>query len=149
MIVEPGGLQKSTLIILAARPGMGKSALATNILSNVALKEKKPVLMFNLEMSKAEISKRIIASESLVTNDKINKGMLSTDDWQKIAVAVGNLSEAKLYIDDTPRYKHYGNKVKSKKIKNRTSGFEFNRNRLSAAYTTSCKEKCNKRTRNI
>lgn len=100
---------------------MGKSALATNILSNVSLKEKKPVLMFNLEMSKAEISKRIIASESLVTNDKINKGMLSTDDWQKIAVAVGNLSEAKLYIDDTPRYKHYGNKIKSKKIKNRTS----------------------------
>lgn len=97
-----GGFQRSNLIVLAARPGMGKSALAINMATHVATREDKTVLVFNLEMSKNEMAKRIIASESMINNDKLNKGMMSTDDWQKIAVTSGNLSEAKLFIDDTP-----------------------------------------------
>lgn len=97
-----GGLHKSNLIILAARPGMGKSALATNIATNIAMKAGKPVLMFNLEMSKSEITKRILSSEAMVKNDKITKGMLSDSDWNKIAFAATKITESGLYIDDTP-----------------------------------------------
>ncbi len=112
-----GGFQKSNLIVLAARPGMGKSALAINIATHVASKENKTVLVFNLEMSKAELAKRIIASESMINNDKLNKGMMNAADWQKIAVTSGNLSEAKLFIDDTPGINMMEIRSRARKLK--------------------------------
>lgn len=112
-----GGFQKSNLIILAARPGMGKSALAINIATHVASKEDKTVLVFNLEMSKNELAKRILASESMINNDKLNKGMMSAEDWQKIAVTSGNLSEVKLFIDDTPGINMMEIRSRARKLK--------------------------------
>ena len=112
-----GGFQKSNLIVLAARPGMGKSALAINMATHVSTKENKTVLVFNLEMSKNELAKRIIASESMINNDKLNKGMMSADDWQKIAVTSGNLSEAKLFIDDTPGINMMEIRSRARKLK--------------------------------
>lgn len=112
-----GGFQKSNLIVLAARPGMGKSALAINIATHVASKENRTVLVFNLEMSKTELAKRIIASESMINNDKLNKGMMGAADWQKIAVTSGNLSEAKLFIDDTPGINMMEIRSRARKLK--------------------------------
>lgn len=112
-----GGFQKSNLIILAARPGMGKSALAINIATHVAAKEDKTVLVFNLEMSKNELAKRILSSEAMINNDKLNKGMMSAEDWQKIAVTSGNLSEAKLFIDDTPGINMMEIRSRARKLK--------------------------------
>ncbi len=112
-----GGFQKSNLIILAARPGMGKSALAINIATHVASKENKTVLVFNLEMSKTELAKRIISSESMINNDKLNKGTMGAPDWQKIAVTSGNLSEAKLFIDDTPGINMMEIRSRARKLK--------------------------------
>ncbi|MFA6251819.1 MAG: replicative DNA helicase [Candidatus Paceibacterota bacterium] len=97
------GLQKSDLIILAARPAMGKSSLSLDIAKNVALKEKKAVGIFSLEMAKEQLIDRLISSESNIDSWKIRQGMLSheTDDFDKLQQALGTLSEAPIYIDDT------------------------------------------------
>ncbi|MDD5639463.1 MAG: replicative DNA helicase [Candidatus Pacebacteria bacterium] len=97
------GLQKSDLIILAARPAMGKSSLALDIAKNIALKEKKAVGIFSLEMSKEQLIDRLISSESNIDSWKIRQGMLSheTDDFEKLQQALGALSEAPIFIDDT------------------------------------------------
>ena len=95
------GLKKSNLIILAARPGMGKSALAVNVAVNVAKYANKAVAIFNLEMKDTEINSRILSSESMVTNDKILNGNLDDEDWVKIATALSIVSELPIYIDDT------------------------------------------------
>lgn len=98
------GLQNSDLIILAARPSMGKSSLALDIAKNVALKEKKPVGLFSLEMSKDQLIDRLISSESNIDSWKLRQGMLSTDgdqnDFVCIQHALGTLSEAPIFIDD-------------------------------------------------
>lgn len=95
------GLKKSNLIILAARPGMGKSALAVNIAVNVAKHENKGVAIFNLEMKDTEINNRILSSEAMISNDKILNGNLDDEDWIKIATALGIVSDLPIYIDDT------------------------------------------------
>lgn len=95
------GLKKSNLIILAARPGMGKSALAVNIAVNVAKYENKGVLIFNLEMKDVEINNRIISSEAMITNDKINNGNLNEEEWKNLATTMGVMSDYPIYIDDT------------------------------------------------
>ncbi|GMX60064.1 MAG: replicative DNA helicase [Minisyncoccus archaeiphilus] len=97
------GLQKSDLIILAARPAMGKSSLSLDIAKNVALKEKKAVGLFSLEMAKDQLIDRMISSESNIDSWKIRQGMLSheTDDFDRLQQALGVLSEAPIYIDDT------------------------------------------------
>ncbi|MFA5013066.1 MAG: replicative DNA helicase, partial [Candidatus Paceibacterota bacterium] len=98
------GLQKSDLIILAARPSMGKSSLALDIAKSVALKEKKPVGLFSIEMSKDQIIDRLISSESNIDSWKIRQGHLSSDgensDFACIQHALGTLSEAPIFIDD-------------------------------------------------
>lgn len=95
-----GGLKGSELIILAARPGMGKSAFALNIATNVAINEKVPVLIFNLEMGKDQLADRIICSKCLIDSKKYREGKLDDDDWMKLAYGTGELSEAPIYIDD-------------------------------------------------
>lgn len=98
------GLQNSDLVILAARPSMGKSSLALDIAKNVALKEKKPVGIFSLEMSKDQLIDRLISSESNIDSWKLRQGMLSTEgdqnDFVCIQHALGTLSEAPIFIDD-------------------------------------------------
>ena len=96
------GFQKSDLVILAARPSMGKTALALNLALNVATSSELSVLMFSLEMSKEQLVDRLLASEAGVNSWNLRTGNLSDADFEKIGHAMGILSEAKFYIDDTP-----------------------------------------------
>lgn len=96
------GLQKSDLFILAARPSMGKTALALNLAHNVAIKAGVPALIFSLEMSKEQLVDRLLAMESGVDAWALRTGNLNDADFEKIGHAMGSLSEAQIYIDDTP-----------------------------------------------
>jgi replicative DNA helicase len=96
------GLQRSDLIILAARPAMGKTAMSLNIAHNVAVKAKEPVLLFSLEMSKEQLVDRLLAMESGVDAWALRTGNLTDADFEKIGHAMGALSEAQIFIDDTP-----------------------------------------------
>ena len=95
------GLQKSDLIILAARPAMGKTAFALNIAQNVALRAKKPVAIFSLEMSKDQLAQRLMCSEAEVDTQRLKTGNMQAKDWDKLAKAMADLYDAKIYIDDT------------------------------------------------
>ena len=96
------GLQPSNLVIIAARPAMGKSTLVTNIATHVAVEQRQPVVMFSLEMSKMELVQRILAGEARVDSDRLRTGRLQESDWPKLSQAMGRLAEAPLFIDDTP-----------------------------------------------
>lgn len=96
------GFQKSDLIVLAARPSMGKTALALNFAQNVAIKAKSSVLFFSLEMSKEQLVDRMLASEAGVDSWNLRTGNLTDQDFEKISHAMGTLGEAPIYIDDTP-----------------------------------------------
>ncbi|MEK7550339.1 MAG: replicative DNA helicase [Patescibacteria group bacterium] len=96
------GMQKSNLLILAARPGIGKTSLALNIAQNVALKFKKPVGFFSLEMSREELVDRLLVAQADIDAWKLKTGKLDEDDFTKLSNAMGELAEAPLYIDDTP-----------------------------------------------
>lgn len=96
------GLQKSDLVILAARPSMGKTALALNFAHNIATKAKQPVLLFSLEMSKEQLVDRLLAAEAQVGAWNLRTGNLTDSDFEKIGHAMGTLSEAQIFIDDTP-----------------------------------------------
>lgn len=95
------GLQRSDLIILAARPSMGKTAFALNIAQNAAIKYNVPVAIFSLEMSKDQLAIRLMSSEAEVENQKIKTGNLSSKDWKKLADAMEVLATAPIFIDDT------------------------------------------------
>ena len=111
------GLHESDLMILAARPAMGKSALAINIATNVALKENVGVAIFSLEMSKDQIGRRILSSEAMVDSNKIRTGMLDDDDWVKLASTLGRLSEAPIYIEDSSDISVMEIRAKCRKLK--------------------------------
>ena len=96
------GLNRSDLIILAARPGMGKTSFALNIARNVACKSKKAVAFFSLEMSKEQLASRLLSAEALVGGTKLRTGKLSDEEWQRLVPASDVLKNANLYIDDTP-----------------------------------------------
>lgn len=96
------GLQRSDLIILAARPAMGKTALVTNLAYNVATIAKQPVLFFSLEMSKEQLVDRMLSDASGVDSWNIRTGNLSDDDFSKLSDAMGEMAEAPIFIDDTP-----------------------------------------------
>lgn len=96
------GLQPGQMIIVAARPAMGKSTLAMNFLRAAAIHQKKPAIIFSLEMSRSEIGMRLIAAEAGVLFGNMRRGKLVNKDWSKITACMGRLSEAPLYIDDSP-----------------------------------------------
>ncbi|RJQ65280.1 MAG: replicative DNA helicase, partial [Desulfobacteraceae bacterium] len=96
------GLQKSDLIILAGRPSMGKTALALNIARNAAVDANIPVVVFSLEMSKEQLSMRMLCAEARVDSAKLRSGFFSKKDWVNLTDAAGVLSEASIYIDDSP-----------------------------------------------
>lgn len=96
------GLQKSNLIILAARPGVGKTSLALGIAQNLAVNKKKSVGMFSLEMSKEELVDRLLTAQADIDAWKLKTGKLNEEDFTKLSNAMGELAEAPFYIDDTP-----------------------------------------------
>ncbi|MBP5427506.1 MAG: replicative DNA helicase [Clostridiales bacterium] len=96
------GLQNSDLVLIAARPAMGKTSFALNIAQNIAIKKNVPVAIFSLEMSKEQLVTRMLCCEAMVDASKMKTGKLEDDDWAKIAGVLGTLSDAPIYIDDTP-----------------------------------------------
>ncbi|MBA1334698.1 MAG: Replicative DNA helicase (DnaB) [Firmicutes bacterium] len=99
---KTSGMQKSDLLLVAARPSMGKTAFALNIAHNAALKSGVPVAIFSLEMSKEQLVNRMICAEANIDSHKLRTGNLEEDDWPKLALSVNKLSKANIYIDDTP-----------------------------------------------
>ena len=96
------GLQPNALIVVGARPGMGKTSFAMGMAGHAALEAARPVLFFSLEMSRVELSQRLLCSEARVDSTKVRNGRLSDDDWRRISHGIGRLSEAPLWIDDNP-----------------------------------------------
>jgi replicative DNA helicase len=111
------GLQKSDLIIIAGRPSMGKTAFALNIAQFASLESQIPVAIFSLEMSKEQLAFRLLASEAKVDSQRLRKGFLGETDWPKLTTAAGRLSEAPLFIDDTPAITVLEMKAKSRRLK--------------------------------
>jgi len=111
------GLHGSELILLAARPAMGKTAFVLNIAANAALRGKTGVAIFSLEMSKDQLVNRMLCSEAMVDSNKMRTGKLEEDDWTKLASAIGPLSESDIYIDDTPGITVMEIRTKCRKLK--------------------------------
>ena len=111
------GLQNSDLIILAARPSMGKTALALNIARNAAIESNIPVAVFSLEMSKEQLSLRMLCSEARLDSSRLRGGFFSMDDWRRLTDAAGVLSESPIYIDDTPNISAMEIRAKARRLK--------------------------------
>ena len=111
------GLQGSDLIILAARPAMGKTALALNMARNAAFESNIPVAIFSLEMSKEQLSMRMLCSEARVDSSRVRGGFLNPEDWNRITDAAGTLSEAPLFIDDSPDISTTSIRTKCRRLK--------------------------------
>lgn len=112
------GLNRSDLILIGARPAMGKTSFALNIARNVAVYGKKRVLFFSLEMSKEQLAQRVLATESRVQSTKFRTGNLSPEEWQHIAEASVFLSDAELYFDDTSNITVPEMKARARQLKN-------------------------------
>lgn len=110
------GMQDSNLLILAARPGQGKTAFALNIAQNIAIREKQTVGFFSLEMSKEELVDRLLVAQADVDAWRLKTGRLSDDDFTKLSEAMGELAEAPLYIDDTPGINIFEIRTKARRL---------------------------------
>lgn len=111
------GMQDSNLVILAARPGVGKTTLALNMALHIATKEKKPVGFFSLEMSKEELVDRLLVGQADIDAWKLKTGKLSQEDVKKLTQAMGELADAPIYIDDTPGMSVMEMRTKARKLK--------------------------------
>jgi replicative DNA helicase len=111
------GLQPQNLVIVAARPAMGKSSLSLGIAQFVTVKLRRPAIIFSLEMSKLEIVNRMLSSEARIDSSKLRTGRLEDTDWRKLGDALGALSEAPLFIDDTPSISLMEIRAKSRRLK--------------------------------
>ena len=116
------GLQESELIIIAARPSMGKTAWAINIAENAAVRGGKVVAVFSLEMSKASLLRRMLASQAMVNSKAIQTGMLMRDDRQKLIQGLERLMESKMFIDDTPGITLAEMRAKARRLKQQQNG---------------------------
>ena len=114
---KTSGLQSADLVILAARPSMGKTALALNIARNAAVDGNVPVAVFSLEMSKEQLSMRMLCAEARVDSSRVRGGFLNPEDWNRITDAAGVLSEAPIYIDDSPDISATSIRTKSRRLK--------------------------------
>ena len=110
------GLQRTDLIIVAARPSMGKTALCLTLAQNAAILEKAVVAVFSLEMSKEQLVMRMLSSEARVDAHRFRTGYLTREEWQRLAEAIGTLSEAKIFIDDTPGISVMEMRAKSRRL---------------------------------
>lgn len=113
------GLQPSELIIVAGRPGMGKSSLALCIAEHVALQQKLPVAIFSLEMSEEHLVQRMLCSHARINAHNVRSGMLSASDWPKLTQAAGKLSETPVFIDDSPGLSILELRAKARRLKTR------------------------------
>jgi replicative DNA helicase len=114
---KTAGLQPSDLIIVAARPGMGKTTLSVQLAQFIALEEKIPVAIFSLEMSKEQLVTRMICSEAKVDAHRLRTGYLQNDDWQRVGEAISRLAEAPIYIDDSPDVSAMEMRAKCRRLK--------------------------------
>lgn len=112
-----GGFHKSDLILIAARPGMGKTAFALNLVANAAIRSKSSVAVFSLEMSKEQLVQRLLSSQSNVALNNISKGKIADDEWKKLTDAMTVLSSSHIFIDDTPGIKVSEIRSKCRKLK--------------------------------
>ncbi len=113
------GWQRSDLLILAARPGMGKTAFVLSMARNMAVEHNTPVGIFSLEMSSIQLVNRLIASEAELTQDKLRKGDLEDHEWEQLHAKIGRLSDAPLFIDDTPSLTVFEFRAKCRRLKQR------------------------------
>ncbi|MGI5840419.1 MAG: replicative DNA helicase [bacterium] len=111
------GLQPSELIVVAARPSMGKTVLCLNIARNVAVGNKIPVALFSLEMSRDQLAQRLLCADAGVDGQRLRTGYLTEADWPKLSTALGRLSEAPIFIDDTPGATAIEIRAKARRIK--------------------------------
>jgi replicative DNA helicase len=111
------GWQPSDLIILAARPGMGKTAFVLSLARNIAVDYSRSVALFSLEMSAVQLVTRLISSETEISGDKLKKGNLNSAEWAQLNERIGNLNDAKLFIDDTPALTIFELRAKSRRLK--------------------------------
>ena len=118
------GLHENELIIIAGRPGMGKSAIAINMATNMAINAKKTVALFNLEMGAVQINNRMISSVGQIDSIKLRTGRMDTTDWKKFNEAYSLLAETKLFIDDTPGITVSEIRSKCRRLKNSPSGLD-------------------------
>ncbi len=113
---KTSGFQPSDLIIIAGRPAMGKTSFALNIAQHAAQEAKTPVLFFSLEMSKESLAMRLLCSEARVDHQRLRKGLLTDTDWGRLARAAGALSDADLFIDDTPGVRVMEMRAKARRL---------------------------------
>jgi replicative DNA helicase len=111
------GFQDSDLIIIAGRPSMGKTAFALNIARNAAVDHDVVVVIFSLEMSRQQLAMRMLCSEARVDSYKLRSGLIGERDWSKLTVAAGTLSDAKIFIDDSPSLTVLQMRAKSRRLK--------------------------------
>jgi len=114
------GFQKSDLIILASRPGMGKTAFALTLARNMAVDFKKPIAFFSLEMSSVQLVTRLISAETQLKSDKLRRGDLQDFEWQQLNTKIRNLEDAKIIIDDTPALSLFELRAKCRRMKSQS-----------------------------
>ena len=117
--IKTAGLQASDLIIVAGRPSMGKSAFAVGIAEYAGVIEKVPVAFFSLEMSKEQLAQRMLCSHAKVDAHKVRTGYLATSDWPRLTAAAGKLSEASIFVDDSPSISVMELRAKARRLKSR------------------------------
>jgi replicative DNA helicase len=113
------GFQKSEFIVIAARPSVGKTAFALNIAQNVAINQQLTVAVFSLEMSKEALTQRMLCSEARIDSQRLRKGLLRTEEWGPLTTAAGKLSEANIFIDETPGISDMQLRAKARRIQSR------------------------------
>lgn len=111
------GWQKSDMIVLAARPGMGKTAFVLSMAKNSAVQFDKPVAIFSLEMSSVQLTKRLMAMETGISSEKLRKGFTSQEDWDQLHSRINALAEAPIFIDDTPALSIFELRAKCRRLK--------------------------------
>jgi replicative DNA helicase len=111
------GWQKSDLIVLAARPGMGKTAFMLTMARNIAVESKMPIAVFSLEMTGVQLVKRLISSESMLTGDKLRRGDLNQVEFQQLNARISSLTDAPIFIDDTPALGIFDLRAKARRLK--------------------------------
>ncbi len=111
------GFQASDLVIIAGRPSMGKTAFALNIAQHAAYEMQVPVAVFSLEMSKEQLSLRMLCAEARIESQKLRSGFIADADWGKLSMSAGKLSETKIFIDDTPGISVFEMRAKARRLK--------------------------------
>lgn len=111
------GLQRADLIVVAGRPSMGKTSFCLSLMENVAIENKTPVAIFSLEMEKSQLANRMLCSRARISSHKMRSGRLSDHEWTNLSIAVGPLSEAKIFVDDTPGMGVLEMRAKARRLK--------------------------------